>query len=65
MPRFKVTFVARFEGYVDADSEEEAMTEAHIPESDSTKYVSQSYEVRKVEQVPRPKRRPLKWWEAM
>jgi hypothetical protein len=53
MPRFKVTFTAKFESYVDADNSDDAISEAHIPESDSTTYLYDSFEVQEVEQVAR------------
>lgn len=49
MPSYKVTFTAKFEGWIDADSEEEAMYEVEIPESDSTKYVNNSMDVQSVD----------------
>jgi len=49
MPSYKVTFTAKFVGWIDADDEEEAMHEVDIPESESTKYVNNSMEVVSVE----------------
>lgn len=51
MPSYKVIFTAKFEGYIDADDAEEAMHEVDIPESDSTKYISNSMDVLVVEKV--------------
>lgn len=51
MPSYKITFTAKFEGYIDADDAEEAMHEVDIPESDSAKYVSNSMDVLRVERV--------------
>jgi len=45
MPSYKVIFTAKFEGYIDADNEDEAVSEVDIPESDSTKYISNSMDV--------------------
>ncbi len=49
MPSYKVTFTVKFEGWIDANDAEEAKSEVDIPESDSTKYVSNSMEVLSVE----------------
>ena len=49
MPSYKVTFTATFAGWIDADDEDEATSEVHIPESDSTKYVNNSMDVLSVE----------------
>lgn len=48
MPSYKVTFTAKFEGWIDADDEDEALSEVDIPESDSTKYVSNSMEIQSI-----------------
>lgn len=63
MPSYKITFTAKFEGYIDADDDEEAMHEVDIPESDSTKYVNNSMDVLRVERVDEPVRLPrkLRW----
>jgi len=55
MPSYKVTFTVKFEGWIDADDEDEATSEVDIPESDSTKYVSNSMDVLLVEAQPIPK----------
>lgn len=60
MPSYKVTFTAKFEGYIDADDAEEAMHEVDIPESNSTKYVNNSMDVLRVERVDEPVRPPRK-----
>lgn len=49
MPSYKITFTVKFEGWIDADDEDEAVSEVDIPESDSTKYVNNSMEILSVE----------------
>ena len=49
MPSYKVTFTAKFVGWIDADDEDEALSEVDIPESDSTKYVNNSMDIVSVE----------------
>jgi hypothetical protein len=45
MAKFRVVFTARFEGHVDAEDAEQAAHEVHIPEANSTTYVTGSFEV--------------------
>jgi len=45
MPSYKITFTAKFEGWIDADDEEEATMEVDIPESGSSKYVNNSMDI--------------------
>lgn len=52
MPSYKITFTAKFEGWIDADDEEEAKMEVDIPESNSSKYVSNSMDVLSIEAHP-------------
>lgn len=72
MSTYKVTFTAKFEGWIDADDEEEATSEVDIPESDSAKYVNNSFEVLSVEKqadseppcgVEKPAQDLLRWVE--
>lgn len=54
MPSYKVTFTVKFEGWIDADDEDEATSEVDIPESDSTKYVNNSMDLLSVEKQADP-----------
>jgi len=52
MPSYKIRFKVTYDGWIDADDEEEAMHEVCIPEDDSVTYVNNSFEVLKIEVVP-------------
>lgn len=48
MPSYKITFTVKFIGWIDADHEDEALSEVDIPESESTKYVNNSMDVESI-----------------